>query len=1134
MMRFALLLLLALSCTSLPAQKPTKEMMKLKGKFEKALEKERQDEVNKLADSILVLFASNNYCFGECYAEAKHIKAHTAAASKDYALALQIMDEVIAIRLDKRTEPNNRRLGDSYFDRGKYQFYQKQRNIDQAIADMQAAAEAYEKAKEDGGYAQALFQMAQYYKFRGAPGDAGREAECYEKALHFADKDTPEYLSIAYRMIMAYNEQGKSAKASKLAKEVDKTAKQIYKKEPVHYANFLYSASVAEAKNQQYTQALEYADKAFAIYEETGHTSDHNYAILLKNTADCHFHLQHYKEALSFYEQASPLLLKFEGEGGKVYQGCFKQLIATNAKLGHTDLAQEYSHKQQEKLFSGVSDTTTLGYANTLATQAQMQADMGNYGEAVVWGERALRRYEARGDSRQQALMLSTLSSYYTHLGQQQRADSLTAFSLQLSHRQGFTQTEADALNQQGLSLYNKGQYKEADEAFQQALSLYEKSRQTGSTAYANVLCNRALSQRALNNPKNAITLTRQALDLQIGILGPEHGDNVTPLFNLAMYYHRLGQMDSVAHYYHRAITLQTRQVRNNFSFQSTRQREQFWQSKNSLYQKAPLLATYPDETPASLLSDIYNAQLFTKGILLNSEVDFRRLLQKSADNEVLAKYDELQGLRAELQQCYEAKAGEGKSSIPDLQHRIGRLEYDIVRQCKAYGDFTQNLSLTSDSVRRALKSDEAAIEFLEADITYNGKPDRLYLALILRPNWEAPRACRLFFRSDMEALGYPAGVSVSELLGKQEWQNRIYSDCKLGKLVWGELLAKLDDATHIYFAPTGIFYQWGIEYMPVTDDGARISDTLSVSRLSSTKLLAQRTAIPSAFGDGEAVIYGGLEYEDMSVEQMREYHNITTDEEDAEDDEDYTFTLAAEQQMADSLALFDLAERGASVGNLKGAKEEADAIEYLLYNAGKKYRIYQDFSGTEESFKRLSGRNISLLHIATHGFSYPAEEKNSGQLDWLTPSTSSGAIPTDPLCYSGLLFAGCNNKLQHPHDFPSDIDDGILTAQEIAQLNLQNLQLTVLSACQTGTGMLQEDGVFGVQRGFKKAGAHTLVMSLWSVNDAATQLMMTSFYENLLNGLSRHDAFLKAQQSVREVYPQPHFWAPFIMLDDI
>lgn len=125
---------------------------------------------------------------------------------------------------------------------------------------------------------------------------------------------------------------------------------------------------------------------------------------------------------------------------------------------------------------------------------------------------------------------------------------------------------------------------------------------------------------------------------------------------------------------------------------------------------------------------------------------------------------------------------------------------------------------------------------------------------------------------------------------------------------------------------------------------------------------------------------------------------------------------------------------------------------------------------------------------------------------------------------------------MKKPDKFPSDIEDGILTAQEIAQLNLQDLQLTVLSACQTGLGELREDGVFGVQRGFKKAGAHTLVMSLWSINDVATQLMMTSFYEARLNGLSRHDAFKKAQATVRaqEKFSNPHYWASFIMLDDI
>ena len=1129
MKRFTSFLILAVFYTVLPAQELTKEMVKLADDLYDAVNKGRQEDADAIADKYLALCTKEDYCYGPYYAEAKHAKAHTAAAKNDYYTATQLIDEVIAARTDKRTSRNNDRIGDAYFDRASYCF--RQQNTNQAIDDIKAAAESYKSAHELNKYATALCQAAQYYKFRGAPGDAEHESNCYELAFPSVQKGTPEYLTVASWMITAYNEQGKYDKASKLGNQLKKTAKKVFEKQPVRYADFLLSASVAEANTKQFTQALSYVDEALGIYEEAGRTSDHNYAILLKNAADCHFHQQHYQEALTLYERAKLLLHKIEGEKGKVYQSCFQQLIATNARLGRTEQAQEYSQQQQEQLFAGINDTTTLGYANTLATQAQMQADLGNYVEATSWGERALQRYEQRGDSLQQALMLYALSNYYTHLKQQERADSLIELTLQLSHRHGYIQTEADALHQQAVSLYNKGNYLKADEVCQKALALLRKSNMSESTAYASILCDRALFQSALDSINNAIHLTREALDLQTGIIGPEHGDNVMLLFNLAIYYHRMGQMDSMAHYYHRAITLQTQLVRNNFSFQSTRQREHFWQRKNYLYQAAPLFATSPEKASPQLLTDIYDAQIFTKGILLNSEIDFRRVLQQSADKNILAKYDELKATQAELQQCYEAKAGDGRKRIPALQHRIGQLEYAIVRQCKEYGDFTQNMSLTTDSIRRALQPGEAAIEFLEADITYGGLPDRLYLALILRPEWDAPHACRLFFQSDMVKLGYPAGITVSELLSKKSWQNYIYNDSRLGKLVWNNILKELGDATHIYFAPTGIFYQWGIEYMPLADDGTRISDKMSLYRLSSTKLLAQRNA-PVPFGTGEAVIYGGLEYENMSVTQMRAYHEMGNDE--VEEIEDFTALYNAELQMADSLAILAMAERGASVTNLQGAKKEAEAIEYLLYNAGKKYRIYEERNGTEESFKALSGRNISLLHIATHGFSYPITNQPNEQLDWLNSSAASNSMPTDPLCYSGLLFAGCNNKLQHPQDFPSDIEDGVLTAQEISQLNLQGLQLAVLSACQTGTGMLREDGVFGVQRGFKKAGAHTLVMSLWSVNDAATQLMMTSFYEALLAGHPRHDAFLKAQATVRAAFPEPHYWAPFIMLDDI
>ena len=134
---------------------------------------------------------------------------------------------------------------------------------------------------------------------------------------------------------------------------------------------------------------------------------------------------------------------------------------------------------------------------------------------------------------------------------------------------------------------------------------------------------------------------------------------------------------------------------------------------------------------------------------------------------------------------------------------------------------------------------------------------------------------------------------------------------------------------------------------------------------------------------------------------------------------------------------------------------------------------------------------------------------------------------------YSGLFMAGANTVLRGRR-LPENVENGILNAREISQLDLRGLDLVVLSACQTGKGELKEDGVYGLQRAFKKAGAKTLLMSLWSVSDAATQQMMSSFYQALAAGQSRFDAFATAQQAVRDAgYAAPFYWASFVMLDD-
>jgi CHAT domain-containing protein len=133
----------------------------------------------------------------------------------------------------------------------------------------------------------------------------------------------------------------------------------------------------------------------------------------------------------------------------------------------------------------------------------------------------------------------------------------------------------------------------------------------------------------------------------------------------------------------------------------------------------------------------------------------------------------------------------------------------------------------------------------------------------------------------------------------------------------------------------------------------------------------------------------------------------------------------------------------------------------------------------------------------------------------------------------SGLIMAGAKQAwLTGKH--PEGQEDGILTAYEISQMNLSNTELVVLSACETGLGQVSgNEGVYGLQRAFKIAGAKYLIMSLWKVDDQSTRAFMTEFYKQWLQGKqSIPQAFRAAQQSMRAKNSSPYDWAGFVLIE--
>jgi CHAT domain-containing protein len=201
--------------------------------------------------------------------------------------------------------------------------------------------------------------------------------------------------------------------------------------------------------------------------------------------------------------------------------------------------------------------------------------------------------------------------------------------------------------------------------------------------------------------------------------------------------------------------------------------------------------------------------------------------------------------------------------------------------------------------------------------------------------------------------------------------------------------------------------------------------------------------------------------------------------------------------------------------------------------------QVFVGRDANEAGFKHAaSGRRV--LHLATHGFfldgSCPAAPNGTRALGGL--SKGDGTPSADnPLRLSGLALAGANRRASAG----PDEDEGILTAEEVAALNLNGVEWAVLSACDTGLGEIKTgEGVFGLRRAFQVAGARTVIMSLWSVDDDATRDWMRALYEGRFQrALSTADAVHGANLAVlrarraRGLSTQPFYWAGFVAAGD-
>lgn len=214
----------------------------------------------------------------------------------------------------------------------------------------------------------------------------------------------------------------------------------------------------------------------------------------------------------------------------------------------------------------------------------------------------------------------------------------------------------------------------------------------------------------------------------------------------------------------------------------------------------------------------------------------------------------------------------------------------------------------------------------------------------------------------------------------------------------------------------------------------------------------------------------------------------------------------------------------------LPGSKSEGTSIKKVLeasHNPSYRVKLFEDQFGDEHSFRALfeDKSTSKVVHLATHGFFFDKLEYQMLNKTSLNSNNGNNAFR------SGIVLSGGNLGWKN-FNLNKFKDDGILTSYEISQLDLSNLKLIVLSACDTGLGDINGDeGVFGLQRAFKIAGAEKIIMSLWKVPDIQTNELMTHFYKNLIDGKNVNTALIMAQSKMKLKYP-PYYWAAFKLLN--
>ena len=776
-----------------------------------------------------------------------------------------------------------------------------------------------------------------------------------------------------------------------------------------------------------------------------------------------------YQQAGQFTGKALDLRIRKLGPNSMSVAASENNQAVLHYNLGRYN-ESESGFDQALALISANGQVGTMPHCILLNNKAILFQALGRYEAA----EKLLQEAIGYNDSRLKRpeagrRFYSNLALLYQQMGKYEEAEQIYTRLEKLLDKK--SSAYANLLNNRGILYLLMQKNDQVEDMLKRSASLYKSVWSEQNPAYAKVISDLGNFYRYQGRKEEAEPLLNQALQVRRELLGGNHPLYVQSVEDMALLHWAKNDLAAAVPLYREAIQKTLDFINRYFGPMSEAEKTRYWDILAPRFQRFYNFVLAAAASNPDLLNDMLACRIATKGLLLRSVRKLGQSILGSGDPQLVADYNDWIDGKEQLAALYaysREELNEQNIRIDSLEDAVNQAEKRLSARSAAFRDFLFVPPADPAPLAAALQKGEALVEIVrlrQFDRVLTG--DYRYAALVLTNGNVQPKL-----------IPYPAG---DDLEGKAARTYRVSVKNKVADeqsyaSFWQPLEPALTGIKTVYVSPDGVFNQVSLNTLK-KKGGDYLINLYDIEILGNPSGILNRTTKKQA-AERKATLLGNPDF------------------------------------------------GGGNIVQLPGTRAEVDGIQKLLKTSGYQVAEWVQKDATESNLK--NARNLSVLHLATHGYFLKDPEKTNWPI-----GVQAEYARENVLLRSGLLLTGASQAEKDGQGLDST-NNGILTSYEAMGLRLEGTGLVVLSACETGLGEVKAgEGVYGLQRAFLAAGAEALVMSLWKVDDAATQQLMNIFYANWLRGMEKQKAFRQAQVQLMKTYKEPLYWGAFVMVED-